>query len=170
MLIGKVGKPYGILGWVTVFSFAEEKEKIFTYLPWFFFKENTWNYIIVEDWKKYKNNFIIRIKGISDRSIIKNFTNSSIMISKNTLPELKKNNYYWHDIINCQVFNMENNYLGQVKNIIRTKNNDILIIKNSIQVFKKNILIPFIENKIIKNININDKLIIVQWKTVIYSK
>jgi 16S rRNA processing protein RimM len=90
-------------------------------------------------------------------------TNSDIIISKYTLPILKKNNYYWNDIINCEVFNINQSYLGKVINLIRTKNNDILIVKNKLEVFKKNILIPFIEKKIIKSINTNNKFIIVQW-------
>ncbi|QCI24106.1 ribosome maturation factor RimM [Buchnera aphidicola (Macrosiphoniella sanborni)] len=170
LLIGKVGKSYGILGWITIFSFTEEKEKIFSYLPWFFYKEKKWTKIIVDDWKKYKNNFIIHIKEISNRSIIKKFTNSDIIISQYTLPKLKKNNYYWTDIINCQVFNIDKNYLGKVIELTRTKNNDILIIQNPFKISKKNILIPFVENTIIKNIKINNKLIIVQWNKMTYSK
>lgn len=79
------------------------------------------------------------------------------------MPLLKDNNYYWNDIINCKVFNTNNNYIGQVINLIRTNNNDILVIQNKLSPFKKNILIPFIENTIIKNINIHNQLIIVTW-------
>jgi len=79
------------------------------------------------------------------------------------LPILKKNDYYWNDIIDYKVFNVDQFYLGQVINLIRTKNNDILVVKNKPEVFNKNILIPFIENKIIKSINTNNKSIIVQW-------
>nr|WP_226988381.1 ribosome maturation factor RimM [Buchnera aphidicola] len=161
--MGKVGKSYGILGWITVFSFTEKKEKIFSYLPWFFLKEKKWTKIKINNWRKYKKNFIVHIEDISDRSIVKNFTNSYIIINQYTLPLLKDNNYYWNDMLDCKVFNTNNNYIGQVINLIRTNNNDILVIKNKLSPFKKNILIPFIENKIIKNINIHNKLIIVTW-------
>ncbi|WP_425619831.1 ribosome maturation factor RimM [Buchnera aphidicola] len=163
LVIGKVGKAYGILGWITIFSFTEKKEQIFSYLPWFFLKDNQWTKITVNNWKKYKNNFIVSVNNIFDRSIIKNFTNANIIISQNTLPLLKKNNYYWNDLINCTVFNTNYNYIGKVNNLIRTKNNDVLIVYNQFSQLKKNILIPFIENQIIKNINIDNKLIIVTW-------
>jgi len=163
LLIGKVGKSYGILGWTSISSFTEEPQKIFDYLPWFFFKEGQWTKIQIQNWKKHKNNFIVHIKGISDRSIIRNFTNADIMISKRTLPILKKNNYYWNDIINYKVFDINKNYLGIVIDLIRTKNNDILVVENKFNISKKNILIPFIENKIIKNVNTNNKFILVQW-------
>ncbi|QCI22838.1 ribosome maturation factor RimM [Buchnera aphidicola] len=163
LLVGKVGKSYGILGWIHIFSFTEKKDAIFNYLPWFFLKEKKWEKIEIENWKKYKDHFIVNIKGISNRSITEKFTNSEIIISKNTLPLLKKNDYYWHDIINYKVFNTDQSYLGTVINLIRMKNNDVLIIKNKSDVFKNNILIPFIENEIIKNVDTKNKFIFVQW-------
>ncbi|WAI18640.1 MAG: ribosome maturation factor RimM [Buchnera aphidicola (Acyrthosiphon caraganae)] len=164
LLIGKVGKSYGILGWINIFSFTEEQEKIFNYLPWFFLKEKKWTKIQINNWKNHKNNFVVQIKNISDRSIVRKFTNSDIIISKYTLPVLQKNDYYWNDIIDCKVFNLDQIYLGTVINLMRIKNNDILILKNESKKFKKNILIPFIENHIIKNVNIKNKFILVQWK------
>jgi 16S rRNA processing protein RimM len=105
----------------------------------------------------------VQIKGISDRSKARNVTNSDIVISKKKLSSLKKNEYYWNDIINYEVFNVDKHYLGKVTSLIRTKNNDILIIKNPLEKLNKNILIPFIENQIIKNIDTHYKYIIVQW-------
>ncbi|CAL4326453.1 Ribosome maturation factor RimM [Buchnera aphidicola (Brachycaudus tragopogonis)] len=165
LLIGKFGKSYGILGWITIFSFTEEKEKIFDYFPWFFFKKK-WTKVQVKNWKKYKNHFIVYIKGISNRSDARELTNLNIVISKHTLPKLKKNEYYWNDIINYKVVNTYQHYLGKVIDLIRTKNNDILIVSNTLAISKKNIFIPFIEKKIIKEINSNYKLITVQWNSI----
>ncbi|MDE5286126.1 MAG: ribosome maturation factor RimM, partial [Buchnera aphidicola] len=54
ILIGKTGKSYGILGWITIFSFSENKKNIFSYLPWFLCKENKWKKIYLDSWKKHK--------------------------------------------------------------------------------------------------------------------
>ncbi|ADP66213.1 16S rRNA-processing protein RimM [Buchnera aphidicola str. TLW03 (Acyrthosiphon pisum)] len=35
--------------------------------------------------------------------------------------------------------------------------------KNKLKIHQKNILIPFIDNKIIKNVNTDKKFILVQW-------
>jgi len=162
--VGKVGKSYGILGWITIFSFTEKKEKIFDYLPWFFLKDNKWIQIYLKNWKKYNKNFIILIKNIYDRSTVMQFTNSDIIIDKNQLPFLKKNEYYWYDIINYQVINTNQIYLGQVTDLLRTKYNDILIVKNKKNKNNhQNTLIPFIEKKIIKKIDLSKKIIIVIW-------
>lgn len=80
---------------------------------------------------------------------------------------LKKDNYYWNDLINYKVFNVNQRYLGTVIDLIRTKNNDILVLKNKLKTSEKSILIPFIEKIIIKNVNTNNKFILVQWNEII---
>ncbi len=54
--------------------------------------------------------------------------------------------------------------------LIRTDYNDILVVHNQLEACNKNTLIPFIDKKIIKNINTNDKLIIVKWNKIVHSK
>lgn len=104
------------------------------------------------------------IKNISDRSVISTFTNSEIFIEKKILPILKKNEYYWNDIIECNVFNTKKQYLGKVINLIRSENIDVLVIQNSLQGnISEKIMIPFMHKKIVHNVNIKEKIIIVIW-------
>ncbi|WP_422667309.1 ribosome maturation factor RimM [Buchnera aphidicola] len=164
IIIGKFGKTYGILGWITLFSFTEKKENIFHYSPWFIIEDKYFKKIDLNTWKKHKNNFIVNIKNIINRSIATQFTNKNILIYANQLPKLKNDEYYWQDIINYKVFNTKNIYLGNVINLIRTAYNDILIIKNQFQLLnKKEILIPIIYYKIIKKIDNTNKIIYVNW-------
>ncbi|WP_256359015.1 ribosome maturation factor RimM [Buchnera aphidicola] len=158
-----MGKAYGILGWVKFFSFTENKEKIFSYFPWFILKKK-WEIIHVDKWKKHNNNFIIHIENILDRSTVSKFTNLEIFIDKSILPILKEDEYYWNDVIDCKVFNSRKEYLGKVINLIRNQNNDVLIIRNNLKKnnFKK-IMIPFIHKKIVKYINVKHKIITVIW-------
>jgi len=92
--------------------------------------------------------------------------NCHIYINSNILPKLQNEDYYWKDIISCSIYNIQNQKLGIVTNLIKTPAHDVLVIsnksKNNIKV-NKNILIPFIEKKIIKKVSIIEKTIIVDW-------
>ena len=59
------------------------------------------------------------------------------------------------------VFNQNNIKLGLVDSFIETGSNDVLVVKNE---KKKNILIPFLMNKTIKEVNLETKLIIIEWE------
>ncbi|XBC41522.1 MAG: ribosome maturation factor RimM [Buchnera aphidicola (Nurudea yanoniella)] len=144
-----------------MFSFTENKKNIFKYFPLYIMKEKTKKTIHICNWKNKNKYFIAKIKDVDDRSSAKTLTNKYINIDENVLPQLKKNDYYWKDIINCNVINESNEKLGIVSRIIKTPSNDILIIKNIMK--NKNILIPFITKTIIKKINIAKKMIIVKW-------
>lgn len=47
---------------------------------------------------------------------------------------------------------------------MRTNKNDILMIQNTLKISKNYLLIPFVEEKIIKKIDTNKKIIIVEYK------
>ncbi|XBC39495.1 MAG: ribosome maturation factor RimM [Buchnera aphidicola (Nurudea shiraii)] len=168
--MAQFGAPYGILGWIHVFSFTEKNYNIFNYLPWFIKIKKEKNIIHVSNWKKKQKHFIIKIKNIESRSIVQKLTNHYINIERNSLPKLKANNYYWRDIINCNAINESNEFLGTVSNIIRTSSNDILVIKRQQTNKKKDILIPFVLKNIIKKVNIEKKTIIVNWDDTLEQK
>ncbi|XBC37513.1 MAG: ribosome maturation factor RimM [Buchnera aphidicola (Meitanaphis elongallis)] len=171
LIIAQFGAPHGILGWTRVFSFTEKKINIFNYYPWNTRKEKIKIIIHVQHWKRKKKHFIVKMKDITNRSIAKTFTNCYITINENILPPLKNNDYYWKDIIGCIVFNLENKKLGIVISLIKTSSNDILIINEKKEnKIKQDILIPLVNKKIIKKIEIDKKIIIVDWNYTFKSR
>lgn len=166
-IIGKIGSAHGVLGMVKLFSFTENKNDIFKYYPWFTVKENQWIILHLEYKKNNKNFFLIKIKNIKNRNEAKQLTHCHIIIEKKTLPILKKNEYYWNDLINFKIISDTGNYLGKIDNFLQTTSNDILVIKNyGGNMKKKEMLIPFIENEVIKNVDIVNKTITVHWNPI----
>ncbi|XRX42955.1 MAG: ribosome maturation factor RimM [Buchnera aphidicola (Tetraneura sorini)] len=163
--IGKIKSAYGILGWMKIHSFTENKKNIFNYQPWYI--EKKFDLLNLETWKKNKKNFLIKIKEINNRSEAEKIVNQYIMIEEKVLlPFSKKKEYYWKDIIKCQVFDLNLTFLGIVVKIIETGNYDVLVVnslKENNNKKKTEILIPFIEKKIIKDVNIQKKKILVNW-------
>ncbi|WP_343128067.1 ribosome maturation factor RimM [Buchnera aphidicola (Takecallis taiwana)] len=158
LIVGKIGAVYGILGWNKIFSYTEKKSNILKYKPWFLYHNNQWIQFFLEYNKIYNKKIIVKFKNINNINQAKILTNNLIAIQKQTLPKLNKCEYYWYNIILCQVFDKNNIYIGTVRNIIRTKKNDILVIKNT-KYNKKEILIPFIQNIFIKKIYLKKKII-----------
>ncbi|CAL4043433.1 Ribosome maturation factor RimM [Buchnera aphidicola (Anoecia corni)] len=158
--VGKVGRPYGILGWIYLTSFTEKEENIFSYFPWFIKGKK----IINVQWKKYKQRYIFSIKNINDRDSISALTNENVLVKESALPDLSNSELYWKDLINCHVFSIKNIYIGKVVDLIDNTFNDLLVISK--KTFKKNkvtTLIPFIEKKIIKKIDLIKNIIIVDY-------
>lgn len=163
IIIGKFSIPYGIKGWIKIISFTEKK--IFFYQPWYIKNNKKINIIDIERWEKKYNSLIVKLKNIDNRTNVNFLKNKEILIHKKTLPNVN-NEYYWHDIINCIVFNQKSTRIGTVKKIIATGSNDVLIIKKYCKkkfITCKKIFIPFIMNQVVKDVDVINKTIVVNW-------
>lgn len=165
VIIGKIGKSYGIKGWNKLISFTQKVKNIFSYTPWFIFCNKKYQIIELENWKFYKKNIILKIKNINNRNEAQKIQNYKIIVNFKTFPKLTKYEYYWKDIIDCKIINLNFDILGKVFRIIHSNIYHILLVKSNINnLNKKNkeYLIPFTKN-IIKDVNIDSKIIKVKW-------
>lgn len=169
IVVGRIGGAYGIKGWVKIISFTDKIINIFYYDPWFVFFKDQWKLMRLECWKlRQKQCCIAKVFGISNREEAMLLNNCDLVIDNSQLPNLCNNEYYWKDIIGCKVVTIKGNSLGYIYNIIETIAHDILVIKNInnnnfVKTNKIDCLVPFVHNKIIKNINLTEHVIVVDW-------
>lgn len=165
--IGKIGRVYGVLGWVKIISFTDKINSIFNYNPWFIFLECSWKLIFLDTWRLLGKNYIAKIKDISDRESALFLMNHFIFIDIIQLPCLQNDEYYCKDLIGCAVVLVDGEvYLGYVTRIIETTANDVLVV----QMYEKNdnyklkeCLVPFVQDQVIKNVNLDARVITVDW-------
>ncbi|MCA6222891.1 ribosome maturation factor RimM [Photorhabdus antumapuensis] len=165
IVLGKLGSTYGIRGWLRVFSSTEHAEDIFEYQPWFIQLEGRWQHIELEAWKHHNQDMIIKIKGIDDLDAANLLTNYEIIVDSEQLPELDTGDYYWKDLIGCQVISTAGYSLGTVNDMMETGSNDVMVIKANLKdAFGiKERLIPFLDGQVIKKVDLATKTIEVDW-------
>lgn len=101
--------------------------------------------------------YIIKFVEINNINEAKELIGSSIKIRDDLIPEIKKEEYYTNDLISFKVYNTDS-YIGDVVDILETAAHDILVVQKE----EKEVLIPFVENVFIKEIEFKDKNIIVE--------
>ncbi|WP_075183567.1 ribosome maturation factor RimM [Pantoea sp. 1.19] len=165
LILGKMGAPYGIRGWLKVFSSTEDAESIFDYQPWFIQRAGHWQQIELEGWKHHNQDMIIKVNGIDDRDAAARLTNAEIVVDSTQLPELNDGNYYWKDLMGCQVVTVQGYALGKVIDLMETGSNDVLVVKANLKdaFGAKERLIPFLEQQVIKNVDLATGTIEVDW-------
>ncbi|APC10709.1 ribosome maturation factor RimM [Providencia rettgeri] len=164
IVLGKLGAAYGIRGWLKVFSSTEHAESIFDYQPWFIQRSGQWQHIEIEDWKHHNKDIIVKLGGVDDRDAAALLTNFEIAVNSTQLPELE-NEYYWKDLMGCQVVTLQGYGLGIVTDMMETGSNDVLVIKANLKdAFGiKERLVPFLDGQVIKKVDLDAKLIEVDW-------
>ncbi|WP_067566470.1 ribosome maturation factor RimM [Candidatus Doolittlea endobia] len=166
IVVGTIGSAYGIHGWLRVTSSTDKAENIFNYQPWFIKKTDGWWLIDLESWKRNNQALIIKLKDIEDRETATLLTNCEIVIDASQLPNLEgSGEYYWKDLLKCQVITVSNYHLGKVIDLIETGSNDILIVKANLKdaFGVQQRLIPFLDGQVIKRIDLATHVIEVDW-------
>jgi 16S rRNA processing protein RimM len=156
--MGKVLVPYGVNGWVKIYSFTEKFESLLTYKNLFFSKDQkNWLEIKVKEIKLHGKTIIARFSEITDRTQAENYKDYLIGVPKSYLPKLNEGQYYWNDLIGYEVVNLQNVSFGLVDTYIETGANDVIIVKGD-----KERLIPYTSITVLKVDTLKDK-IIVDW-------
>ncbi|HEY5715785.1 MAG TPA: ribosome maturation factor RimM [Psychromonas sp.] len=165
IVIGKFGAVYGIKGWLKIHSYTDDPESIFEYKPLLMKSKGQFQHVDIADWKRHSNGFVAKIVGFDVREDAQALVGLELFVDPSKLPELE-DDFYWRDLVGCQV-KTDNGYdLGVVTDLMETGSNDVLVVKaNSNDAFgQKERLIPFIEKQVISNVDITGKLIQVNWE------
>ena len=162
--IATIGKARGLKGEFFINSFCDPRENIINYSN-FIIEDNVIPNFEISFIKKANSKLYSKIIGIDDVDEIKSHTNKKIYIHKKDLPKLSHDEIYLHDLLGLKdLDNDTQDVLGIISNIYNYGSNDCLEVlptKDSVDELKR--LIPFVKNKIIKNINKEDKKIYVDW-------
>jgi 16S rRNA processing protein RimM len=158
IVIGKFGRVQGLNGLIRVVSFTEPKENIVNYHPWYANINNNIQPLKLLKIEKSNKFTLVQVDGYQEREQVSNLTNIEIMIKESQLPELAPEEYYWHDLVGMQVINKNGDELGIVAEIMETGANDVLIVSG-----EKRLLIPYVKDKYIINIDGDKRVITVNW-------
>lgn len=92
-------------------------------------------------------------------------TNCEIAILPEQMDALPEDEFYWRDLIGCEVVNTTGYNMGIVDQIVETGSNDVLLVKaNAKDSFGKvERMIPFVPEQFIKTVDVQGKQILVDW-------
>jgi 16S rRNA processing protein RimM len=169
LIIGKIGRRFGVSGYVHLHSFTEPADNIMNYRNLFIHKDGQWLRLAVEKIRLKKNNtFVCKFESIfesiNDMDQAISLNHCDVAINPSELPDLPNGEFYWKDLIGLQATNSSKEPLGEIIEVMRTGANDVLRIRQG----KKIILVPYIES-FIKDIDLNKGTIEIVWNENTYT-
>lgn len=159
VVMGCIGAPFGVKGWVHVHSFTEPPEHLLQHKTWGLKIHDQWQMISVLESKIHGKDFVALLEGYTDREEVKKLTNLEIGVEREALPVLEPGEYYWTDLIGMTVVNENEVILGVVESLFETGSNDVLVVKGE----SREHLIPYIPNDYVVDINPETRVIRVIW-------
>lgn len=163
-IMGKVTSVYGVKGWVKVFSYTQPKENLKKYKVWTLEKNGQRKQVSVLGCKAHGNGLVAQLDGCSDREQAKALTESMICVETAELPDLEDGEFYWHQLEALKVVTTQGQLLGKVHHLMETGSNDVLVVRKCAgSIDGKERLIPYLPEQVVKNVDLEEGVIEVDW-------
>lgn len=156
--LAQIKRIFGLHGKIKIKSFTEPKENVFEIKPLYIIDDKT-KEIEIKNEGKYKDLFIISIKNIDTIYEAEKINKKYIYANETSLPKLNTNELYWFQLLGLDVVDENNNYHGKIEDVFYNNTHDVLIINN---ISNKKKLVPYIFEKYIKSVDINNNKVIIK--------
>jgi len=158
LIVGRVGSAHGVKGENKIISFTDPPTNILNYLPWQLSIKGQLRQASLEKKRHDHHHIIVQFSNCTNRDQAQLLTGADILIEREHLKPLKKGEFYQTDLIGLQVNTVSGDSIGIVKDIMETGANDVLVVTG-----EKRCLIPYILESVIKEIDLEKQIILVDW-------
>ena len=124
--VGRIADAWGIKGWFKVLPYSASPEALFSSKRWF-----------LQPSEK-------GAQDINDRNDAELLKGARIFISRASFPTPETDEYYWVDLIGLDVVNREGLALGQVRELLHTGPQTVLVLAYLEEGKSKERMIPFV--------------------------
>lgn len=158
--VGKIVNTHGVRGEVRVISRTDFPEKRYakgSELGLFMPKSKEPIELVVASHRKHKNFDLLTFENHPNLNDVEKYRDGILKVADQHLEALGENEFYLHEIIGCEVVDLENIKIGKVTEVITTGANDVWAVQPD---EGKMHYIPYIAD-VVKEVDIEHKKIVI---------
>ena len=146
--LGVLSNTHGLKGDLKLYLFTNVPEVVSKLSEVIAYNESQkkFAYVKIESIRRAKDFLIVHVTGVNTISEAEKLKGFILYVDKSFFPKSKDGEYYFFELLNCEVYDEQENLLGVVEDIIETGNNDVNVVRRDKQEF----LIPVIERYVVK--------------------
>jgi 16S rRNA processing protein RimM len=158
VIVGEIAAAFGVKGWVKIHSHTDPLDNILDYSPWLVAgREGLKEYKVLSG-HLHGSSIIAQLESVDDRDQALKLRSSKIMVPREKFPPAEPDHYYWVDLVGLRVKNLDSVEFGTVEEMMATGANDVIVVKGD-----RERLIPFVIGQFVKEINLDDGFMLVDW-------
>ena len=174
--VGRIGDAWGIKGWFKIIPYSASPEALFSCKSWLLLPPEPRAGIVAKEplfktpqllkiraAKDHSDGVVAQADGVDDRNTAELLKSCRIFISRASFPTASKDEYYWVDLIGCEVINREGISLGLVKDLMATGPQSVIVAERQMDGKAVETLIPFVD-AYVDTVSLADKRITVDWQ------
>ena len=158
VVVGQIGVPYGIKGWVHVRSFTDPVENLMQLTSLHISSaDETWHLLDQIRMKKHNRGLIANVEHCDSRLEAEYLKGKHLAVLRGDLPEASEDEVYWVDLIGASVVNVAGEQLGKVTQVTHNGASSMIEVANE----NKHYLIPMVR-PVLQSMQLPDR-VIVDW-------
>lgn len=113
--------------------------------------------VTIQSSRLHKKTYIVSFKEFAHIQEVEKFKGSLLKVEEQYQEALGEDEYYYHEIIGCEVYTDEGENLGVITEILSPGANDVWVVKRP---QGKDVLLPFIDDVVLE-VDVNQKKVTV---------
>lgn len=158
VIMGRIGAPHGVKGWVRIQSFSEPRDGILSYSRWLVSGPDGWDAVELAEGRMQGKSVVARLEGMESREQAETLRGREIALHRDVLPPLPEGEYYWADLEGLRVRTVDGVDLGCVDHLIQTGANDVLVVRGD-----RERLIPMVVGEYVTRVDLDAGWLEVDW-------
>ena len=127
--IGKIVNTHGCRGWLRVLPLTDFPERFRQMDRVLVVLNNTVREYVIEQVRPYKHFILIKFQTVSDLNAAAALKGALLQVDRQRLVKLPAGAYYIFDLIGMKVYTVEQEYLGEIKDVLQTGANDVYVVE-----------------------------------------
>lgn len=168
--VGRIADAWGIKGWFKVFPYSASAQALFSSKRWFLqpaergAKTFSGTLLLkIKEAKEHADFVVATAQEVPDRNAAEVLKGARIFVSRASFPTPATDEYYWVDLIGLEVTNREGLSLGQVRELLQTGLQTVLVLAYQEEGKTKERMIPFVSAHI-DTVDLASRRIIADWQ------
>lgn len=168
--VGRIADAWGIKGWFKVQPHSSNPEALFSAKRWYLQPPergarvfNGTVLLPIRQTKDHSDTVVAWAEGIDDRNAAEALRGARIFVPRSSFPSTSEDEYYWVDLIGLAVVNREGVALGEVRELMSTGPQTVLVLayEQDGKVLER--MIPFV-SAFVDQVDLPGKRITVDWQ------
>jgi 16S rRNA processing protein RimM len=157
VVLGRIGAPFGVRGWVKVQSYTDPPEGVVNYLPWDLARNGSLGAWAVMDWKAAGGQLAVRLEGVDTREAAQALTGAEVRVERAALPPTAPGVYYWDDLVGLEAATPDGVPLGLVAGILELPAHPVLVLRGD-----RERLVPLVPERLV-DVDLGNRRLTLDW-------
>lgn len=168
--VGRVLDAWGVKGWLKILPHSASPEALFSSKRWYLQPAEKGPKVFdgtvllrIKEAREHSDTVVASSHEVPDRTAAESLRGARIFVSRASFPTPDSDEYYWVDLLGLDVVNREGLPMGQVKDLMATGPQTVLVLSFEQDGKPQERMIPFV-SAYIDQVDLGARRITVDWQ------